>query len=141
MDKEILYTTQKHFCQTQISNLYGANGWTSYLQNVIELQRAIGASLSVISAWSGDKLVGLVRAVGDGYIILYIQDILVLPEYQRQGIGSELMRRMLEQYQTVSHKVLLTDQSEKTAAFYESMAFKQVTDYNCMAYMQYNRKD
>ncbi|MGX7076836.1 GNAT family N-acetyltransferase [Globicatella sanguinis] len=35
----------------------------------------------------------MIRVVRDGYSILFIQDILVLPEFQRQGIGSTLLKK------------------------------------------------
>ncbi|WP_430038931.1 GNAT family N-acetyltransferase [Peribacillus simplex] len=41
-----------------------------------------------MTAWDDDKLVALIRVVGDGQTIIYIQVILVLENYQDQGIGS-----------------------------------------------------
>ncbi len=47
------------------------------------LMEAIENSLRVITAWDKDKLVALLRIVGgDGYSIIYIQDILILEDYQ-----------------------------------------------------------
>ena len=47
--------------------------------------------------------------VGDGYTILYIQDLLVHPDFARQGIGSRLLLRILGKYESVYQKILLTD--------------------------------
>ena len=55
------------------------------------LEHAFEHSLRILGAHDGEKLVGIIRAVGDGYSVLFIQDILVLPEYQRKGIGNRLM--------------------------------------------------
>jgi ribosomal protein S18 acetylase RimI-like enzyme len=44
-----------------------------------------------ISAYDGEKLVGCVRLLTDGYFFTTVSEILVLPEYQKQGIGQELM--------------------------------------------------
>jgi ribosomal protein S18 acetylase RimI-like enzyme len=55
-------------------------------------QDALGKTIN-IGAWSGDVLVGSVRILTDGYFFATIPEILVAPEYQRQGIGQELMRR------------------------------------------------
>ncbi len=76
----------------EVETLYNANGWKSYVDNIDRTVRAIEKALFVYSCWDDDKLVGLIRAVGDGETITYIQDILVLPEYHRQGIGSKLMK-------------------------------------------------
>jgi ribosomal protein S18 acetylase RimI-like enzyme len=48
-----------------------------------------------IGAWDGDKLVGSVRLLTDGYFLATVSEILVDPAYRRQGIGRELMRRVV----------------------------------------------
>ena len=42
-----------------------------------------------------NRVVGFVNAIGDGVLSAYIPLLEVLPEYQMQGIGDELMKRML----------------------------------------------
>jgi ribosomal protein S18 acetylase RimI-like enzyme len=49
-----------------------------------------------IDTESSDRVVGFVTAVGDGVLASYIPLLEVLPEYRGRGIGSELVRRMLE---------------------------------------------
>ncbi|HEX3344751.1 MAG TPA: GNAT family N-acetyltransferase [Polyangiaceae bacterium] len=51
-----------------------------------------GANL-VVSAWDGEKLVGVARSLSDFAFCTYLSDLAVRLEYQRQGIGKELMRR------------------------------------------------
>src|SRR5690349_8106307 len=58
-------------------NLYHAVNWGAYTRDPDALHRAVLNSTCVISAWEGDRLVGLVRALSDGVSILYVQDILV----------------------------------------------------------------
>jgi len=48
-----------------------------------------------IGAWDGGRLVGAVRLLSDGYTFSVIADILVDPDYQRLGIGRNLMSRAL----------------------------------------------
>lgn len=55
-------------------------------------------STLVISAWDGDCLVGAVRVLSDTIFRSVIYDLLVAPEYQGKGIGSELVRRCLEHF-------------------------------------------
>lgn len=45
-----------------------------------------------ISAYDGDKLVGCLRILSDGYFFGTITELLVLPDYQKQGIGSKLLQ-------------------------------------------------
>ncbi len=58
-------------------------------------------SLLVLAAWEDGELAGLIRAVGDGATIVFIQDILVAPERQRRGIGTALLRALLERFNGV----------------------------------------
>ena len=47
-----------------------------------------------ISAYDEGKLIGMGRIVGDGAVICYIQDLIVLPEYHGRGVGSALMMHL-----------------------------------------------
>ena len=54
----------------------------------------IGAALQRtqnIGAWDGDRLVGAIRVLSDGYLFACIAEILVDPAYQRRGLGQRLM--------------------------------------------------
>ncbi|WIK67604.1 GNAT family N-acetyltransferase [Globicatella sanguinis] len=76
----------------------------------------------------------MIRVVGDGYSILFIQDILVLPEFQRQGIGSTLLKKVINTFSNVYQMHLLTDDMEKTRKFHESVGFKDVKDLQGAAF-------
>lgn len=103
--------------------LYGAAGWTAYTAEPDRLHKAVQRSLAVVTARDGDRLVGLIRAVGDGLTIIYIQDVLVLQAYRNRGIGSRLMACMIERYQNVRQKVLLTEEAPDVRCFYEKQGF------------------
>jgi predicted GNAT family N-acyltransferase len=49
-----------------------------------------------IGAWSGERLVGSVRILSDGYFFSTVPEVMVDPEFRKHGIGRELMRRALE---------------------------------------------
>ena len=71
--------------EEEILPLYEQVGWTSYTARPAMLENAFRHSLKVLAAYEGKMLVGLIRVVGDGYSIVYIQDILVLPACQRKA--------------------------------------------------------
>ncbi|MGX4764160.1 GNAT family N-acetyltransferase [Holzapfeliella sp. JNUCC 72] len=108
----------------QLVQLYNSVNWTSYTQNTNQLESAVKQSLAVFTAWDGQKLVGLVRAVGDGETILYVQDVLVHPNYQGQKIGTKLLKQLLEQYRHVRQKVLLAEDIPELHSFYEKQGFE-----------------
>lgn len=57
---------------------------------------ALPKSLYGVTALDGDLIIGCARVVGDGGLCYYIQDVIVMPEYQRQGIGKGLMARVMD---------------------------------------------
>ena len=116
------------FDEKQIIHLYQQNNWEMYLQNKDALFEGIKASLDVIGAYDNNTLIGLIRTVGDGKTIVYIQDILVLPSYQHQGVGTKLINQIISKYQDVRQIVLTTGLEAKQKLFYEKNGFKCFDD-------------
>lgn len=119
-----------------VLNLYNDVSWSAYTSNPEQLENALKGSLKVWTACEDDLLIGLARVVGDGYTIIYIQDILVLEAYQRRGLGSQFLEMILSEYQDVRQIILLTDDTEKTISFYEKNGFTQVGKSNGVAFMK-----
>ena len=113
----------ENFHLEEIINLYQSVGWTNYLERTDILEEAYANSLCVLGAYDSDRLVGIIRAVGDGRTIVFVQDIIVLPEYQRKGIGTKLLKAVMEKYKDVYQMELLTYNTGKTKAFYRSVGF------------------
>lgn len=59
-----------------------------------QAQKALDNSIKVITVFDGDRPIGMGRIVGDQSVISYIQDLIIIPEYHRQGIGGELVERL-----------------------------------------------
>ena len=127
---------QRQLNQADVLALYQAVGWNMYTRDPKKLERAIAQSLSVLGAHDGNRLVGLIRAVGDGETILFIQDLLVLPSYQRQGIGRQLVNALVDQFPQVRQRVLLTDDKPQTRTFYENIGFVQSSKVGVIAFYQ-----
>jgi len=86
--------------------------------------KAINGSSFLVTALEGEELVGLARVISDDTSITYIQDILVRPTHQGQGIGRGLLQAVLDRYKHVRQKVLLTDDRPQQLQFYESLGFQ-----------------
>ena len=123
-----------------VLHLYQAVGWTNYTHQPEMLEQALSHSLAVYVASDGDTVVGLIRLVGDGFSSVLVQDLLVLPIYQRQGIGSVLMKETLEDYKDVYQVQLVTEQTERTLRFYRSMGFEILSTYGCTGMTWINRE-
>ena len=125
-----------HYSSEEILPLYAAVGWSNYYEHPEMLEKAFAGSLYILAAYEDEKLVGIIRAVGDGYSILFIQDILVCPEYQRKGIGTALMNALLAQYPHVYQIELATDNTEKTNRFYKSHGFYPLHEIGCCGFLK-----
>ena len=119
----------------EILSLYSSVGWTAYTDNPDSLLRGIRNSLLTLAAFDEDRLLGLIRCVGDGETIIYVQDILVYPEFQRRGIGSALLRELLGRFPNVRQTVICTDPEERTLAFYKSLGFAPMDDIGCCGFV------
>ncbi|KXU11525.1 Acetyltransferase GNAT family [Streptococcus mitis] len=123
-----------------VLHLYQAVGWTNYTNQPQMLEQALSHSLVIYLALDGDAVVGLIRLVGDGFSSVLVQDLIVLPIYQRQGIGSALMKEALEDYKDAYQVQLVTDQTERTLEFYRSMGFETLSTYDCTGMTWMNRE-
>ena len=119
-----------------LTQLYQSVGWRNYYNNPAIMNQLLPGSWHYISAWEEDQLVGLIRTISDGCYILYIQDILVHPDYQRQAIGTSLMKQMLERAKDMQQIILTTDDTERTIQFYQSLGFKTMQDLKCVSFMK-----
>lgn len=136
LNQMIRYVENPVVTLEEVLPLYEAVGWTNYTQNPTMLKEAYKNSLHILAALNEEgKLLGVLRAVGDGASILFIQDILVTPEYQHQGIGTKLLQQTLEKYMNVYQIQLATDDSSKTVSFYESNGFTSLTSLNCVSFI------
>lgn len=123
-----------------VLHLYQAVGWTNYTNQPQMLEQALSHSLVIYLVFDGDAVVGLIRLVGDGFSSVFVQDLIVLPSYQRQGIGSALMKEALEDYKDAYQVQLATEQTEKNVGFYRSMGFETLSTYDCTGMIWVNRE-
>ena len=104
--------------EEEILTLYSSVGWTAYTDHPGVLKK------------------GFVRVVGDGYTIIFIQDLLVFPEYQRKGIGTVLVQQVLERFRHVRQIELATDNTQKTIRFYKSLGFQNMSEIGCCGFIK-----
>lgn len=124
------------FRKDEILRLYSEVGWTAYTENMAALEEGYKNSLLVLAAYEGDELLGIIRAVGDGCTIVFVQDILVFPGHQRRGVGTALLKAVLDRYPDVRQVELVTDNIPKTVAFYKSLGFSELSEIGCCGFMR-----
>lgn len=95
-------------------------------------RKALQNGLVNVSARYRDELVGMGRLVGDGAMYWYLQEIIVLPRYQRQGIGTMIVNHLVEYAKANSSTGRFTTVGGVSArgkeAFYEKMGFEIISN-------------
>lgn len=117
----ITYRTEKTFEEKELKDLFLSVNWLS-ANYVDRLVKALQNSATVISAWDGEKLVGLINAIDDGELTAYAHYLLVNPKFQRLGIGKELIDRLKKKYEGYLYLVLIAENKE-VMHFYKKMGF------------------
>ena len=123
-----------------VLHLYQAVGWTNYTHQPQMMEKSLSHSLAIYLALDGEAIVGLVRLVGDGFSSVFVQDLIVLPSHQRQGIGSALMKEALGDFKEVYQIQLATEQTEKNLGFYRFLGFETLSTYDCTGMIWVERK-
>jgi GNAT superfamily N-acetyltransferase len=107
-------------------------GWREI--NRKQAQTGLNNSMFVISALADGKTVGTARIVGDGGRIMFIADVIVLPEYQGNGIGRTMVSKLMEYAKDSledgdSVKLHLVSAKGKES-FYRQFGFTEIPDEN-----------
>lgn len=107
-------------------------GWGS--PNIKQIEIALKNTIYSISVEMNGKIIGMGRIIGDGARIFYIQDVVIHPDYQRIGIGTQIMEKLLNYIENLpfsSHNIMIGLMSAKgKEGFYERFGFrKRPNDY------------
>lgn len=116
----ITFSDRQDLAIEQILPIYKSNQWSSASKPHLLLQALLN-SHSLITAWDKEQLVGVGNAISDGFLIVYYPHLLVHVEYQRQGIGREIMKLLQQRYQGFHMQILVAD--AKTVHFYQKCGF------------------
>jgi GNAT superfamily N-acetyltransferase len=116
----IEYQQHKTLVSQQVIDLYASMDWSS-AQKPDLLLKALEHSHTVITAWEGDRLIGLGNAISDGYLVVYYPHLVVHPNYQRRGIGAEIVKRLQEKYAGFHQQSIIAD--GQAIDFYRKMGF------------------
>lgn len=124
---------ERHF--EGILALYRAHGWI-HATDPGRLRTAIACSSASIVALDEDQVVGYARAMSDEAFAVYIADILVRPDRQRQGIGSALFQTLLDRYpvDVYHHQVLVSERGAE--GFYRRHGLTPVGAYGLTAFIR-----
>ena len=104
-------------------SLVAETGWTMPTHTMAE--KALAASLCCVIAKHKGKTIGMARAIGDGVMKVYIQDVIVSHAYRQNGLGQNLMKAILANLKTQCPPTCMIGlfAAEGRAAFYSDLGF------------------
>ena len=79
--------------------LYDSVGWGAYDKAISK--KSLDNTIYSLSVYDDEKIIGYGRIIGDSICFLYIQDIIVIPEYQSKGIGTMIMNKLLMYHNSI----------------------------------------
>lgn len=114
----------------EFNSLYDAVGWGAYDEEISK--KALDNTFYSISIYDEENIIGYGRIVGDAICFLYIQDIMVTPEYQGKKIGTMVMNKLLEKVEEIKKENpylrVYVGASKDREKFYEKFGFVKRID-------------
>lgn len=107
----------------RIAGLYISAKWIAPGDDVSFLHPALSGSALVAAAFSDEKIVGIARAISDGCSDAYIQDVVVSPDFRGQGIGSKLIRTLVDGLKNKGVDWIALIGEPGTEAFYRKLGW------------------
>jgi len=108
----------------QFWNLFQTTGWNeNYQLSPDELLQGLHSSWYVLSAYAGERLVGFGRLVSDGVLHAMVYELIVLPEYQGQGIGGKILEKLVARCREAGVRDIQLFCARGKRAFYEKRGF------------------
>lgn len=105
--------------------LFETTGWNStYKLSADDLARAVEASWALVCAYEDGRLVGFGRIICDGAVHALILDMIVAPDRQGRGIGSEILRRLVERCRSAGIRDIQLFSAKGKSGFYGMHGFR-----------------
>jgi GNAT superfamily N-acetyltransferase len=127
----------------EIEQMYRVAGWWKEEYDASELPRLIRSSFVFIVALNvaTGKAAGMGRAISDGISDAYLQDLVVLPEYRNLGVGTRIVKALVEACISRGITWIALIAEPGTENFYLPNGFSPMTGYVPMRYTMRNEKD
>lgn len=124
MAAQISYRVNAPMKTAEIIAVLRASGIKRPVDDAERIERMFSAAPLTISAWDGERMVGVARALTDYSYCCYLSDIAVDAAYQRQGIGSAMIERISAAIGPECSIVLLSAPGAMT--YYPKLGFAKI---------------
>lgn len=124
-DYKMITIKENEITVVEYLNLRAKVGWIELKTE--QAKMALENSLYVVGAYEDGELIGMGRIVGDGAVICYVQDLIVIPKFQGRKVGSRLLNTLIQYVDGLkvpdSKMMLCLMCAKGREAFYEKHGF------------------
>lgn len=121
---EIAYRTDRCISAEQLAKVFSRSGIRRPVDDLPRLEGMLENANVLVTAWDGERLVGVARGLSDFHYCCYLSDLAVDREYQRRGIGKELVDLVRSLIGEKSMLLLLA--APEAMAYYPKIGFDSV---------------
>ncbi len=114
--------------------LYKDATWWDKEDSTDYLDKMVTNSFCFVGAFDNEQMIGMGRAISDGYSDAYIQDIIVLKKYRKHGIGNKIVKLIVDFLKESKISWIGLIGEPGTESFYEKLNFKKMENYIPMKY-------
>ena len=130
----MIYVCNEAVSVKELADLRESIGWNR-MEN--EYKNPLLTSYYHIAVYEKEVLIGYIDCVSNGVTDAYIQDLMVHPDYQRRGVGTDLMKKMIDYLKKKHIYMISVVFEEKLKPFYEKFGFfnmlcGQMETYDCI---------
>lgn len=118
------FEESKEISAAELADVFRKSGIRRPVEDLPRLQEMLDQADITLTAWDGMRLVGIARAITDFSYCCYLSDLAVDKEYQNQGIGKELVKRVQERIGEEISLILLA--SPIAMDYYPKIGFQKI---------------
>jgi ribosomal protein S18 acetylase RimI-like enzyme len=120
----IQYFTDRRIEASQMAEVFSESGIRRPVDDLDRIERMLANADELVTAWHGERLVGLLRAITDYSYCCYISDLAVSGQYQAQGIGKRLIDLLQQKLGNEEVQYILLS-APKAVGFYEKLGLER----------------
>jgi spermidine synthase len=120
----------------KVCDLYKMSGWWKKPCSSEQIFKLISGSFCFVTAWKGNKLVGMGRVLSDAFNDAYIQDVFVDENYRKKGIATNIVKKLLKYCISRNIKWIALIAAPGSTGVYEKIGFEKMSGYTPMQFMK-----
>lgn len=126
----------KSASRSDLIDLYKEAGWwdASYDKHPEFVDKIVENSFLFAGVLKDKKMIGMGRALSDGVSDAYIQDIVVLKQYRKRGIGNKIVKILIKELEKSGVDWIGVVAQPGTTSFYKNIGFDLLNDHTPMRY-------